>query len=74
METLRLSDELGKLISEGIEDGSIRNVDPQIIENAIAGTIDGAPDIAKQMRIDDIEATSAEYLQLIFNGIANNPT
>jgi len=73
-ETLRLSDELGKLISEGIEDGSIRNVDPQIIENVIAGTVDGAPDIAKQMRIDDIEATSAEYLQLIFNGIANNPT
>ena len=49
-------------------------MDPQIIENAIAGTIDGAPDIAKQMRIDDIEATSADYLQLIFNGIANNPT
>ena len=70
-ETLRLSDELGKLISEGIEDGSIRNVDPQIIENAIAGTVDGAPDIAKMMRIDDIEATSADYLQLIFNGIAN---
>jgi len=74
METLRLSDELGKLISEGIEDDSIRNVDPQIIENAIAGTIDGAPDIAKQMRIDDIEATSADYLQLIFNGIANSPS
>jgi AcrR family transcriptional regulator len=73
-ETLRLSDELGKLISEGIQDGSIRNVDPQIIENVIAGTIDGAPDIAKQMQIDDIEATSADYLQLIFNGIASNPT
>jgi AcrR family transcriptional regulator len=73
-ETLRLSDELGKLISEGIEDGSIRNVDPQIIENAIAGTVDGAPDIAKTMRIDDIEATSADYLQLFFNGIASHPT
>jgi len=72
--TRKLSDGLGILISEGIEDGSIRNVAPQIIENAIAGTIDAAPDIAKQMRIIDIEATSADYLQLFFNGIANNPT
>jgi hypothetical protein len=59
------------LISNGIDDGSIRKVSPEIIENAIAGTVDAAPDIARKMRIEDIEATSADYLQLIFNGIAN---
>jgi AcrR family transcriptional regulator len=72
IETQKLSDDLGVLISNGIEDGSIREVSPEIIENAIAGTVDAAPDIARQMRIEDIEATSADYLQLIFNGIANS--
>jgi AcrR family transcriptional regulator len=51
-ETLRLSDELGKLISEGIEDGSIRNVDPQIIENAIAGTVDGRSNLRRLSSAD----------------------
>jgi AcrR family transcriptional regulator len=71
LETQKLSDDLGVLISNGIDDGSIRKVSPEIIENAIAGTVDAAPDIASKMRIEDIEATSADYLQLIFNGIAN---
>lgn len=65
------SDRLGELIREGIADGSIRQVDPLIVENLIAGTVDAAPDIALRMRIDDIEKVSADYIQLFFNGIAN---
>jgi AcrR family transcriptional regulator len=65
------SDRLGDFISEGIRDGSIRNVNPGIIENAIAGTVDAAPGIAENMRFDDNSKVSAEYLELFFNGIAN---
>ena len=65
------SDQLGALVKEGIEDGSIRNVDPRIIEHAIAGTVDAAPEVAVRMRFSDNSEVSAEYLELFFNGIAN---
>jgi AcrR family transcriptional regulator len=69
--TMETSDRLGALISEGMVDGSIRQVDPLVVENAIVGTVDAAPDIALRMRVDDIQKVSADYLQLFFNGIAN---
>ena len=68
--TRETSDRLGALISEGMQDGSIRPVDPLVVENAIAGTVDTAPDIALRMPVDDIQQVSADYLQLFFNGIA----
>ena len=70
-QTQASSDRLGEFISEGIKDGSIRDVNPGIIENAIAGTIDAAPAIAEMMRLKDNSKVSAEYLELFFNGIAN---
>jgi len=68
------SDRLGQFISEGIKDGSIRNVNPDIIEHAIAGTIDLAPGIADRMQLSDYSTASADYLGLFFNGIANRTT
>ena len=67
------SDHLGELINEGIADGSISNVDPSIIENAIAGTVDAAPHMATHMHFEDNSRVSAEYLELFFNGIAKRP-
>jgi hypothetical protein len=68
--THKSSDQLGALVKEGITDGSIRNVDPRIIEHAIAGTVDAAPEIAARMHFSDNSEVSAEYLELFFNGIA----
>jgi AcrR family transcriptional regulator len=70
-QTQASSDRLGEFISEGIKDGSIRDVNPGVIENAIAGTIDAAPGIAEMMRVKDNSKVSAQYLELFFNGIAN---
>ena len=64
------SERIGTLIAEGIDDGSIRDVDPSIVEKAIAGAVDAMPGIAKRMQITDNSKVSAEYLQLFFNGIA----
>ena len=64
------SERLGTLIAEGINDGSIRNVDTFIVENAIAGAVDAMPGVAKRMQFTDNSKVSAEYLQLFFNGIA----
>ena len=65
------SDRLGAFINEGIADGSIRDVDPRIIEHAIAGTVDAAPNIAINLSFTDNSLVSAEYLELFFNGIAS---
>jgi AcrR family transcriptional regulator len=73
-QTQASSDSLGEFISEGIRDGSIRDVNPAIIENAIAGTIDAAPGIAEMMNLKDNSKVSAQYLELFFNGIANRET
>ena len=64
------SDRLGEFISEGMRDGSIKHVNPAIIENAIAGTVDASPGIAERMQLEDNSKVSAEYLGLFFNGIA----
>lgn len=71
-ETRKLTDELGQFITEGIADGSIRNVDSRIIEHAVAGTIDAAYGISRHMSIDNPIKVSAQYLQLFFNGIATS--
>lgn len=73
-QTQASSDRLGQFISEGIKDGSIRNVDPETIENAIAGTIDSAPGILDRMQFSDNSDVSADYLGLFFNGIASHTT
>jgi AcrR family transcriptional regulator len=64
------SERLGTLIAEGINDGSIRDVDPSIVEKAVAGAVDAMPGIAKRMQVADNSKVSADYLQLFFNGIA----
>jgi AcrR family transcriptional regulator len=64
------SERIGTLIAEGISDGSIRDLDPSIVEKAIAGAVDAMPGIAKRMQFSDNSKVSAEYLQLFFNGIA----
>jgi hypothetical protein len=65
------SERIGTLIAEGIDDGSIRDVDSSIVEKVIAGAVDAMPGITKRMQITDNSKVSAEYLQLFFNGIAS---
>jgi len=69
-QTQQISDRIGLVITEGIEDGSLRNVDSSIIKNTISGTIDGAPDVATRMHLDNISTGSSDYLRLLFNGIS----
>lgn len=68
--TEKISNKLGEFIRDGMQDGSIRDVDSHIIENAIAGAVDAAPGIARRMQFNDISKVSAEYFNLFFNGIA----
>jgi hypothetical protein len=72
-QTQSLSDKLGELINEGIRDGSVRDLDPKIIENVIIGAVDGAPEVAAHMQIKDSHQVSKEYLNLFFNGLVRRP-
>jgi AcrR family transcriptional regulator len=69
--TEKVSDRLGTFINEGIEDGSIRDMNSDIMQRVIAGAVDAAPGIARRMQFDNNSKVSAEYLQLYFNGIAS---
>jgi AcrR family transcriptional regulator len=68
--TEKISNRLGQFIRGGIKDGSIRDVDSNIIEKAIAGAVDAAPGIARRMQFSDNSKVSGEFLNLFFNGIA----
>ncbi len=70
--TEKISNKLGLFIRDGIQDGSIRNLDSHIIEKAIAGAVDAAPGIARRMQFNDNSRVSAEYFNLFFNGIAGS--
>ena len=72
-QTQSLSDKLGELVNEGIRDGSVRDLDPKIIENVIIGAVDGAPEVAAHMQIKDSHQVSKEYLNLFFNGLVRRP-
>ena len=69
--TTEIGDRLGELVHEGIQDGSIRDVEIDIVEKVIAGAVDAAPGIARRMKFSNNSKVSAEYLQLFFNGIAS---
>lgn len=71
-ETDKISHKLGQFIRDGMQDGSIRDVDSHIIENAIAGAVDAAPGIARRMQFNNNSKVSAEYFNLFFNGIAGS--
>jgi AcrR family transcriptional regulator len=60
----------GQFIRDGIDDGSVRAVNPLIAENLLAGAINASMDIELWRRVDDIDSAGIEYFDLFFNGLA----
>ncbi len=61
--------QFGELIREGIADGSIRNIEPFIAQQLIAGAINAAMDIKLWRRVDDLDAVAVDYFDIFFNGL-----
>ncbi|QBY05863.1 TetR/AcrR family transcriptional regulator [Thalassotalea sp. HSM 43] len=61
----------GELISQGVNDNSIRGVDPFVTQNICAGAIESIPDMTASMKKYDAKTDASDYFHLIFNGIAS---
>lgn len=61
---------IGDIIRAGILDSSIKEVNPYIAENMIAGAVESIPDMALTIDSSDILETSNQFFDIFFNGIA----
>ncbi len=59
----------GEFIREGSADGSVRDIEPFIAQQLIAGAINAAMDIKLWRRVDDLDAVAVDYFDIFFNGL-----
>jgi AcrR family transcriptional regulator len=63
------NDCFGDFLREGIEDGSVRDVDTFIAENLIAGAVNASMKLDRWRRVDDIDSAAIDYFDMFFNGL-----
>ncbi|MEE4277535.1 MAG: TetR/AcrR family transcriptional regulator [Halieaceae bacterium] len=68
-ETESINSQFDAFIREGIDDGSIRDVDAFLARSLMTGAINASMDIALWRRVDDIDAAATDYFDLFFNGL-----
>ncbi len=59
----------GDFIREGIKDGSVRDINPFVAENLIAGAINASMDIQLWRSVDDLESAAVDYFDIFINGL-----
>lgn len=72
-EILELTDQanarFGQFMRDGIEDGSVREVNVEVAQELITGAINASMDLPMWRRIDDVDQASRDYYELFFNGL-----
>jgi AcrR family transcriptional regulator len=69
-ETSKVRDLFGNIISQGIEDKTIKHVDVLVAKNIIAGAIESIPDLGDSINHDHLEEESKAFFHIFFNGLA----
>ena len=59
----------GNFLREGIEDGSVRPIDPFIAQNLIAGAVNASMELHLWRKLDDIDAAAIDYFDIFVNGM-----
>jgi len=59
----------GDFVRQGIEDGSVRPVNPLLAQEMFAGAINAAMEITLWRRVDDVDAAALDYFDIFFNGL-----
>ena len=59
----------GNFIREGIRDGSVRDIDPTLAQNLIAGAVNASMELSLWRKLDDIDAAALDYFDIFFNGL-----
>ena len=60
---------LGNFLAEGIEDGSVRNINTFVATQLITGALNAAMDIRLWRRVDDLDSAAIDYFDILFNGL-----
>jgi len=58
-----------EFIRQGIADGSVRNVDPQLARNLMTGAINASMEIGLWRSVDNIDEAGRDYFDLFYNGL-----
>lgn len=66
-----INDRFVEFINQGIQDGSIRHVNPMVARNLLAGAINASMEISLWRRVDDIDRAALDYFDVFYNGILN---
>ena len=59
----------GDFIRQGIDDGSIRNIDTFVAQNLIAGAINASMEIQLWRKVDNVDEAAIDYFDIFFNGL-----
>lgn len=65
------NDSIGAMVAAGIKSGEFRPVNVGVTQNVLLGAINASMDIAIWRKIDDVDTTAVEYLDVFFHGLAN---
>ena len=63
------SKRLSNFLVDGMKDGSIREIDPSIVEMLISGAIHCAMEMSIWQELTDIEKVFTDYFNVFFNSI-----
>lgn len=66
-----INDRFVEFIHLGMEDGSIRRINPMVARNLLAGAINASMEITLWRRVDDIDRAALDYFDVFYNGILN---
>jgi AcrR family transcriptional regulator len=59
----------GSFLREGIEDGSVRDINTFIAQNLIAGAVNASMELSLWRRVDNIDSAAVDYFDVFFNGL-----
>jgi len=59
----------GQFIREGMEDGSVRAVNPFVAQQLIAGAVNASMDIELWRPVVDVDKAAIDYFDIFFNGL-----
>jgi AcrR family transcriptional regulator len=67
--TEQANEYFARFIREGIDDGSVRPINPFVARNLIAGATNAAMDLKQFRSIDDVDSAAIDYFDIFFNGL-----
>lgn len=67
--TEQANEHFADFIREGIDDGSVRPINPLVARNLIAGATNASMDLQKWRKIEDVDSAAVDYFDVFFNGL-----